>query len=101
MLKDKDYPGTASDPEVPEAVANSKWLKNACLEALEALAHPEDWEQCPEFNAKGASKGKNKWTWSGHDDAAGGKATRARHQGHQGHQGAPRGGQAGEDEDPP
>ena len=73
MLKDKDYPGTASDPEVPEAVANSKWLKNACLEALEALAHPEDWEQGPEFNAKGASKGKSKWTSKSNDDAAGGQ----------------------------
>ena len=73
FLKDKDYPGTASDPEVPEAVANSKWLKNACLEALEALAHPEDWEQGPEFNAKGASKGKSKWTSKSNDDAAGGQ----------------------------
>ena len=73
FLKDKDYPGTASDPEVPEAVANSKWLKHACLEALEALAHPEDWEQGPEFNAKGASKGKSKWTSKSNDDAAGGQ----------------------------
>ena len=60
MLNDKDYPGTVSDPEVPEGVANSKWLRNACLEALEALAHPEDWEQGPEWQAKGSSKGKGK-----------------------------------------
>ena len=39
------------------AVNNSKWLKNACLEALEALANPDAWAQGPVHNAKGASKG--------------------------------------------
>ena len=59
MLKDKDYPATVHDPEVPESVANSKWLRGACLEALDALQNPEDWEQGPEFH-KGKGKGKSK-----------------------------------------
>ena len=100
FLKDKDYPGTSKDPQMPLSAQNRKWLKSACIEALEALDNPEDWEQGPEINAKGASKG-GKSKWSPFEEPAGGKATRAHHQWHQGHQGAPRGGQAGGDEDPP
>ena len=66
LVKDKDLARTfdASDsswtstvPRRSIAEQNSKWLKNACIEAMDALAMPEDWEQGPAHNAKGASKG--------------------------------------------
>ena len=60
FLKDKDYPSPYQDPQGPDHVRNSRWLKNACLEALDALQNPEDWEQGPEENAKGASKGRGR-----------------------------------------
>ena len=66
LVKDKDLARTfdassaswmSTDPHRTLAEQNSKWLKNACMEALDALANPEDWEQVPAQNAKGASKG--------------------------------------------
>ena len=56
LLKDKSLASTYPDPCKAMPVQNSKWLKNACLEALDALAHPDDWEKGPAHNAKGASK---------------------------------------------
>ena len=101
MLKDKDYPGTASDPEVPEAVANSKWLKMPAL---------RPWKLSPTLRIgskvlssmqreppRARANGPPRAMMMLQED----KATRAHHQGHQGPQGAQRGGQAGEDEDPP
>ena len=60
LLKDKDLARTYDDPQRSSGEKNSKWLKTACMEALDALANPEDWEQGPAHNAKGASKGA--WT---------------------------------------
>ena len=57
LIKDKSLASTFDDPDKAMAANNSKWLKNASLEALEALANPDDWEQGPAHNAKGASKG--------------------------------------------
>ena len=72
FLKDKDLATTPHDPQRPLSVQNSKWLKGACLGALEAIANPQDWEQGPAINAKGALKG-GKGTWSPFEDPAGGE----------------------------
>ena len=53
LLKDKSLASTYPDPCKAMSVQTSKWLKNACLEALEALANPDDWEKGPAHNAKG------------------------------------------------
>ena len=60
LIKDKDNARTLQDPQGVSGEQNSKWLKNACMEAMDALAAPEVWEQGPANNAKGASKG----SWS-------------------------------------
>ena len=74
FLKDKDLATTPHDPQRPLSVQNSKWLKGACLEAPEAISNPQDWEQGPAINAKGALKG-GKGTWSPFEDPAGGKGS--------------------------
>ena len=53
FVMDKD----TSLPPRRSSVLNSRCLRNACLEALDALANPQDCEQGPEHNAKGAYKG--------------------------------------------
>ena len=63
LIKDKDL--TWQDPRRSYGEKNSKYLKTACLEALDALACPELWEQGPSATARGASKGK----WQGKGEA--------------------------------
>ena len=55
LLKDKGMASTYDDPEMSLALNNNKWLKSACLEAIEALDNPDLGEQGPAYTAKGAS----------------------------------------------
>ena len=66
LVKDKDLHLVVPRDPHRSYSKNSRWLKNACLEALQALADPEDWEKGPAHNAKGASKG----SWSSYNPLA-------------------------------
>ena len=71
MLKDKGRARAPDDPRESQAEKNSRYLKTASQEALEALDNPSYWEQGPSYTAQWPSKGPDgKGKGNGYDTSS-------------------------------